>query len=170
MSVDFLNAAVSDAAVEIINGFSRFAQEIESTIFSVVQEALTNVHRYSGSPTVIVRVSSDGASILAEIEDHGCGLPASGSASRKTVLLASGFPECANASNIWMALSKFSALQAAALWSGPYCRSPCHNERTKPTGTGGSFDVMLRMFPATVCEDAPHGVFKKRVVAALQQA
>ena len=81
-----------DATIEIVNGFKRFPQEIESAIFSVVQEALTNVHRYSGSPTVVVRVSCDRGSIRAEIEDCGCGLPASGFLSRKNSPFGVGIP------------------------------------------------------------------------------
>ena len=61
------------AIVEIPSGFGRYSQETESAIFSIVQEALTNVHRYSGSPAVVVRLSSDGASIRAEVQDQGCG-------------------------------------------------------------------------------------------------
>jgi signal transduction histidine kinase len=63
------------ASVEIKRSFGRYPQEIETAIFCIVQEALTNVHRYSGSPTVVVRLGQDDSSIHAEIEDHGCGLP-----------------------------------------------------------------------------------------------
>jgi PAS domain S-box-containing protein len=61
--------------VDIAEDFGRQSQEIEITIFRVVQEALTNVHRYSGSRTASIRLTRDRESICVEIEDTGCGIP-----------------------------------------------------------------------------------------------
>jgi PAS domain S-box-containing protein len=61
--------------VDIAEDFGRQSQEIETTIFRVVQEALTNVHRYSGSRTASIRLTRDRESICVEIEDAGCGIP-----------------------------------------------------------------------------------------------
>jgi two-component system NarL family sensor kinase len=63
------------ANLEVPKTFGRCSLEIENTIFAVVQESLTNVHRYSGSATVDIRLTRDAASVGAEIADHGCGLP-----------------------------------------------------------------------------------------------
>jgi PAS domain S-box-containing protein len=63
------------ATVEITTGAARYSQEIETTVFSIVQEALTNVHRYSGSASVNVRLNPEGDTLRAEIEDYGSGLP-----------------------------------------------------------------------------------------------
>jgi PAS domain S-box-containing protein len=52
----------------------RQSQEIETTLFRVVQEALTNVHRYSGSATAGIRVFQKDGRIVAEVRDDGCGL------------------------------------------------------------------------------------------------
>jgi PAS domain S-box-containing protein len=60
--------------VEIADDFGRYPQEIETTIFRVVQEALTNVHRYSGSRTVAIRLAREDGQIRAEVQDEGCGL------------------------------------------------------------------------------------------------
>lgn len=62
-------------AVEIADPFPRFSQEIETTVFRVVQEALTNVHRYSGSTSAEIAVSRDDSQLRVEIRDHGCGFP-----------------------------------------------------------------------------------------------
>lgn len=62
-------------AVEIQEPFPRYSQEIETTVFRVVQEALTNVHRYSGSATAEIRVSQDDRQLRVEIRDWGCGIP-----------------------------------------------------------------------------------------------
>jgi PAS domain S-box-containing protein len=62
------------AEVEVADDFGRCPQEIETTIFRIVQEALTNVHRYSGSRTVTIRLAREERQIRAEIQDQGCGL------------------------------------------------------------------------------------------------
>jgi signal transduction histidine kinase len=51
--------------------FGRYSQEIETTVFRVVQEALTNVHRYSGSATAEIRIAQQDSQLLVEIRDHG---------------------------------------------------------------------------------------------------
>ena len=63
------------SSVEIPGDFGRHPQEIETTIFRIVQEALTNVHRYSASPVVRVRLAREAGQVRAEIHDEGCGLP-----------------------------------------------------------------------------------------------
>lgn len=63
------------ATVEANSDLGRYPQEIEGTIFCVMQEALTNVHRYSGSTTVAIRLAREAGLIYAEIEDQGCGCP-----------------------------------------------------------------------------------------------
>jgi len=60
--------------VDIADDFGRASQEVETTVFRVVQEALTNVHRYSGSSTAAIRVRRERGRLLAEVQDEGCGL------------------------------------------------------------------------------------------------
>jgi signal transduction histidine kinase len=76
--------------VEIPEDFGRHGQEIETTVFRIVQEALTNVHRYSGSRTATIRLSRRDGLICAEVLDEGCGLPAPTSATGWTVPLGVG--------------------------------------------------------------------------------
>jgi two-component system sensor histidine kinase UhpB len=64
--------------VDIAENFGRLPQEIETTIFRVVQEALTNVHRYSGSATARIRIWRDDRLLHAEVQDEGCGLTIAG--------------------------------------------------------------------------------------------
>ena len=47
--------------VDIADDFGRASQDVEMTVFRVVQEALTNVHRYSGSSTACIRVTRTSA-------------------------------------------------------------------------------------------------------------
>lgn len=60
--------------LEIPENFGRASQEIETTVFRIVQEALTNVHRYSGSRTAKICVVRQNGQIRAEVWDEGCGL------------------------------------------------------------------------------------------------
>jgi len=39
----------------------------------VIQEALTNVHRHSGSPKATIRLAADAERVLLEISDQGVG-------------------------------------------------------------------------------------------------
>lgn len=61
--------------LDISESFQRFSQDIETTVFRIVQEALTNVHRYSGSRSAAVQLWHEGANLHVEIRDQGCGFP-----------------------------------------------------------------------------------------------
>jgi len=54
--------------------FGRLSQDLETAIFRVVQESLTNIHRHSGSPEASVRLSRDGHEVHLEVEDQGKGI------------------------------------------------------------------------------------------------
>ena len=54
--------------------FGRLAPEVELAIFRVVQEALTNIHRHSGSKTAVIRITREPDKIYAEVQDHGRGM------------------------------------------------------------------------------------------------
>jgi two-component system NarL family sensor kinase len=71
----FSQRSVIHANLEVPADFGRCPQEIENTIFAVVQESLTNTHRYSGSASVDVLLVRQEDSVRIEIQDHGCGLP-----------------------------------------------------------------------------------------------
>jgi PAS domain S-box-containing protein len=60
--------------VEIEEDFGRLPQETEIAIFRIVQEALTNVHRHSGSPSATIRVARQAASIHIQVQDLGRGM------------------------------------------------------------------------------------------------
>jgi PAS domain S-box-containing protein len=56
--------------------FERLSRAIELTIFRVVQECLTNIHRHSGSKTADIRIALDHAGFVIEVRDFGQGIPA----------------------------------------------------------------------------------------------
>ncbi|MGD1056155.1 MAG: GAF domain-containing sensor histidine kinase [Solirubrobacteraceae bacterium] len=51
----------------------RLDPDLESTIYRLVQEALTNVAKHAGASTVRVEVSQPGAHLQIEVQDNGCG-------------------------------------------------------------------------------------------------
>jgi len=51
----------------------RFAPEIETTVYRIVQEALTNVARHSGASEVTARLWADQNTLGIQIEDQGAG-------------------------------------------------------------------------------------------------
>jgi len=61
--------------LEFPDDLGRFSQEVETSVFRLVQECLTNVHRHSGSPNAKVRVASSDGLLLVEVADRGKGIP-----------------------------------------------------------------------------------------------
>jgi signal transduction histidine kinase len=55
---------------------TRLAPHLESTLYRLVQEALTNTVKHSGASRVTVRVRESSDSILVEVRDDGCGFDA----------------------------------------------------------------------------------------------
>ncbi len=62
-------------SVDMEPGLGRFPREVELTLFRVVQEALSNIHRHSGSPTGEIAVSKDAQGVKLRITDRGQGIP-----------------------------------------------------------------------------------------------
>ena len=62
--------------LEMPPNLHRLPSEIEIALFRILQEALTNVHRHSGSKKVEIRLAFDESSVSLIVEDHGKGIPA----------------------------------------------------------------------------------------------
>ena len=58
-----------------IENIGRLPGEIETTLFRIVQEALTNVHRHSGSLKAEIRVVRDPKEVRLHVCDEGKGVP-----------------------------------------------------------------------------------------------
>jgi PAS domain S-box-containing protein len=61
--------------LEISRRFGRMTSHIELTLFRIVQESLTNIHRHSGSPRAKIRIERDRGKVIQEIIDKGSGMP-----------------------------------------------------------------------------------------------
>jgi signal transduction histidine kinase len=64
-------------SLQVARDFGRLAADVETTIFRIVQESLTNVHRHSGSTTAEIRLQRLGHEVRLEVFDTGVGMPLS---------------------------------------------------------------------------------------------
>ncbi len=61
--------------LDIPDNFGRLSQDLETAIFRIVQEAVTNIHRHSGSAVANIRISRPDGDVRVEVEDKGKGIP-----------------------------------------------------------------------------------------------
>jgi PAS domain S-box-containing protein len=64
-----------DIGFTISEEFGRLPRDLELTVFRLVQECLTNIHRHSGSKTATIQINRDPDRILIEVHDQGKGIP-----------------------------------------------------------------------------------------------
>ena len=62
--------------LRIPRDFGRLSRDLETAIFRVVQECLTNIHRHSGSSVARVFISHTDGHVRVEVEDKGKGISA----------------------------------------------------------------------------------------------
>jgi signal transduction histidine kinase len=74
--------------LDMPDNFRRLPGELETAVFRVVQESLTNIHRHSGSPTAKIRVRERDHDVLVDVEDHGKGIPPE----KRQLMASSGTP------------------------------------------------------------------------------
>ncbi len=55
--------------------FGRLAPELETAVFRIVQESLTNVYKHAQSPTATVRLEQSESQVRVQVEDAGKGIP-----------------------------------------------------------------------------------------------
>src|SRR6266481_363694 len=60
--------------LRIPQNFGRLPRDLETAIFRVVQECLTNIHRHSGSPVAKIRLSRSANDVQLEVRDKGKGI------------------------------------------------------------------------------------------------
>jgi len=59
----------------IMPDFPRLDSEVETTLFRIIQEAMSNIYRHSGATRTWITLNKRGASIELEIRDNGSGFP-----------------------------------------------------------------------------------------------
>ena len=63
---------------QIPEDFGRLPREVETAIFRIVQECITNIHRHSGSPVAKIAISRVDGVVRVEARDEGRGLSSDG--------------------------------------------------------------------------------------------
>lgn len=63
-----------DVDLHIAEGLRRLPRDLELTIFRVVQESLTNIHRHSRSPRATITLNEFSGRIILEVQDEGSGI------------------------------------------------------------------------------------------------
>ena len=71
----FIQRSKIKVDLDLPDDFRRLPRELETALFRVVQECLTNVHRHSGSSVAKIRVRHSGGQVLVEVADEGKGIP-----------------------------------------------------------------------------------------------
>jgi PAS domain S-box-containing protein len=71
----FTERSKIDVSVDIPQDFGRLPQDLETAVFRIVQECLTNIHRHSGSPVAKVRITRRDGQVRVEVVDRGRGIP-----------------------------------------------------------------------------------------------
>ena len=60
--------------LDIASNLPRRSRDVETALFRVVQECLTNVHRHAASPTVSIRIVQEANRLSLEVADQGHGV------------------------------------------------------------------------------------------------
>ncbi|MGA8437636.1 MAG: CHASE3 domain-containing protein [Candidatus Sulfotelmatobacter sp.] len=61
--------------LELPDDLGRLPQDLETSVFRVVQECLTNIHRHSESQVARIRIARSDGQVSLEVEDRGKGIP-----------------------------------------------------------------------------------------------
>lgn len=70
----FIKRSGIHVALTIIGEIGRLPSKIETALFRIVQEALTNIHRHSDSGTASIKLEKADDAIILQIEDRGKGM------------------------------------------------------------------------------------------------
>ncbi len=70
----FVQRSRLEIGLDIAPDLGRLSRELELTLFRVVQESLTNIHRHSGSRSALIRIVRYAKEVLLQVRDYGCGI------------------------------------------------------------------------------------------------
>ncbi len=70
----FIERSGIQTALEVPSDFPRLSRDLETAIFRIIQEALTNIHRHSGSRTAGIHLAVSAGEIHLTVSDQGRGV------------------------------------------------------------------------------------------------
>ena len=71
----FANRTGIKVDVRVATDLCRLPADVETTLFRIAQECLTNIHRHSGSTTAAVVLRIDSGQVILQVADEGKGVP-----------------------------------------------------------------------------------------------
>lgn len=72
---EFAKRSGIQVSLDFPSNLERLAEGAEVALFRVLQEALTNIHRHSGSQTAEIGLEIDDFEVSLQVRDHGRGIP-----------------------------------------------------------------------------------------------
>lgn len=70
----FAERSEIDVTFDFPNNLGRLPRELETTIFRLIQESLTNIHRHAESRTAAIRLWREDRHVKVEVQDRGRGM------------------------------------------------------------------------------------------------
>jgi two-component system NarL family sensor kinase len=74
----FVQRSGISVAIDVPPDLGRLPRTVETTIFRIVQECLSNIHHHSGSRTAHIRLRRGPSDVVVDVEDGGTGLQGNG--------------------------------------------------------------------------------------------
>jgi len=71
----FAERSKIDVQLELAEDLGRLPAEMETALFRIVQECLTNIHRHSGSKKALIRAYRSSTELCLDVRDLGKGMP-----------------------------------------------------------------------------------------------
>jgi PAS domain S-box-containing protein len=71
----FANRTGIKVDVRVATDLRRLPADVETTLFRIAQECLTNIHRHSGSDTATIALRVESGRLILEVTDEGKGVP-----------------------------------------------------------------------------------------------
>jgi len=71
----FEQRSAINTTLDLPETIGRLPRQIETTVFRIIQECLTNIHRHSNSLTAQVGIRTTDQMVIVEVSDEGRGMP-----------------------------------------------------------------------------------------------
>ncbi|MGA2920814.1 MAG: PAS domain S-box protein [Candidatus Sulfotelmatobacter sp.] len=86
----FAERSKINVQLELPTDLGRLPRDMEMTMFRIIQECLTNIHRHSGSKEANIRVARSADEVCLQIQDKGRGMPVSNNGGSTSKLVRAG--------------------------------------------------------------------------------